>query len=301
MQFYPGWLHEAEARAKANWSGSPPRFGADALADIDISDAAFTLASQIRFWFNQGPVGSCFANAVCASIQNSISAAVAAGATFDEIQLSRAAVWYFGRYLDGSVGSRGDGGSITNAMKAIHDFGIPHEVDWPYKPDHDWLDRKPPDAVMQNAKQITIQGMVDLDFSDSNGLKKTIKSGLPPVIGIWWPYGWDTNFTSDGIVTSIGSGVYGHALCIIGWATWNGKLYWHIQNSHGGIYPPLSANVASAVTGWAPAPSGQSYCFWVPDTLLRTVASYGNAELVAPVSVIAPGNKEALSWLAAAA
>lgn len=290
-----GWLHEKEAEAKANWTGCPPRFGADALADVDTSDASFSLADQVKWWYNQGPVGSCFANAVCSSIEISISAAVTAGATFDEIQLSRAAVWYFGRLLDGSNGSRQDGGSISNAMRAIHDYGIPHESDWPYKPSNAWLNRKPTDAVMRSAKEITIKGTLAIDPSDSNGIKKAIKSGLPPVIGIWWRYGWDTNFSKDGIVTNGGQGQYGHALVMIGWATWNGKLYWNIQNSHGGIYPPMSV----AVPGYAAAPSGKSYSFWVSDTDFRTNVSYGNAELVAPITVIAPGNQAALSWLSA--
>jgi hypothetical protein len=300
MSYSLGWNYEQEAPAKKAWTNSPPRFDAGVLAGIDISDAAFTLADIILWWYNQGSVGSCFANAVCSSIETSISFAVRQGAPFDEIQLSRRAVWYFGRTLDGSIGTRGDGGSITNAMRSIHEYGIPHEADWPYKPDHDWLEQTPPQSVMKSSKDTTIKAILTLNFSDTDGIKRSIKAGYPPVCGIYWTYSWDTTFSQDGIVSNVGGGTYGHALKIIGWAIWNGILYWNIQNSHGPIYPPLTPNVAAKVPGWAAAPCGKSYCFWVSDRDLQTVVSYGNAELVAPVAVITPGSAAQLSWLDAA-
>lgn len=297
-EFFSGWLPEKEAEAKAKWTGSPPRFAAAMLTDVDISDPAFTLAEHILYWYNQGPVGSCFANAVVNAIQISITFAIANGAEFEEVQLSRRAVWYFGRLLDGSIGSRGDGGSITNAVRSVHEYGIPHEADWPYKPSHGWLEQKPPDSVIRSAKEITIKGMVDLNFHDADAIKRSIKSGLPPVIGIYWTYGWDTNFTNEGLIIDGGGGTFGHALVIVGWATWNGRLWWHILNSHGPLYPGLSPENAAEVKGWAECPTkGKSYAFWVEDSALQRVVSHGNAEMVAPVGIIAPSNAKALSWL----
>lgn len=289
--FAYGWLHEKEQEVKAAWTGSPPRFSSAVFTDVDISDTAFTLLDNVYFWYNQGPVGSCFANAVAQAIQISMSCA-----GLDTIQLSRAAVWYYGRLLDGMNGSRSDGGTITNAVRAIHEYGIPHESDWPYKPSNAWLNKKPPASVMQDAKAITISGLVDLNLGDTDGIKKTIKSGLPAVIGLWWRYGWDTNFNKDGIVSNSGGGTFGHALVIVGWATWNGKLFWNIINSHGPIYPTLTSEVAPTVKGYAGI-NGKSYSFWVSHTDLTTNVNYGNAEIVAPVGIIGPKSSKSLSWL----
>lgn len=294
-----GWLHEKEAEAKAAWLNSPPRFQANLLGDVDISDTAFTLADQIKFWFNQGGVGSCFANAVAQAVQIATSFAVSQGASYAEVQLSRAWVWYYGRVLDGSIGSRGDGGTITNAMRAVHENGIVLESDWPYKPQHAWLEKKPPANVVATAKAHSINGLLTLEFSDTEGMKRAIKSGLPPVMGIWWPYSWDNNVDTEGMVKGIGGGEFGHALVIIGWMTYKGTLYWHICNSHGPIYHVLDSTFK--VPGFVGSSATATYNFWVPDSMLKTVVGYGNAELVAPVGLIAPSLRQPLSWLNAAA
>lgn len=297
--FALGWLHEKEAEAKTAWTNSPPRFQAHLLGDVDISDTAFTLADQIKFWFNQGPVGSCFSNAVVQAVQLAISFAVSKGASYAEEQFSRAWVWYYGRLLDGSIGSRDDGGTITNAMRAVHEKGIVLEKDWPYKPEHNFLEKKPPQSVIDTSKTHAISGLLDLDFGDTEGIKRTIKSGLPPVMGIWWPAGWDSRVDANGIVTGIGGGRFGHALVIMGWMLYKGTLYWHICNSHGPIYHILDPTFK--VPGFVGSSAKATYAFWVPDQLLKTVVGYGNAELVAPVGVISPSLRKPLSWLNAAA
>lgn len=286
--FHLGWHPDFEKKAKAAWTNSPKRLTSAIFTDVNVSEPSFTLANQVYFWFNQGPVGSCFANATAQSIQ--ISMAVA-GLSIE--QLSRSYVWYYGRQLDGLLGSANDGGSITNAMRAINEYGIPLESQWPYKPDHNFLETPPTPAVVAEAKAVTIKALVDVDWSDSNAIKKTIKSGYPPVCGIWWPYGWDTTADDQGRVSTIGSGEYGHALCIIGWATWNGVTYWHILNSHGPIYH----NLTTPIPGYVGSSADATYAFWVPDNLLKTVVSYGNAELVAPVTIVGPtGSGGALNW-----
>jgi hypothetical protein len=101
-------------------------------------------------------------------------------------------------------------------------------------------------------------------------------------IGIPWPNLWD----------SIGTGIYtrtgyyspfgGHAVVAIGWAEFEGKRYWQIENSHGPIYPPLPAEKAAEVMGYNPlAVSGFGFAgtfdFWVLEEALLEVLATKNA------------------------
>ena len=304
MQEYAlGWLPGLEAAAKAAWANKPPIVQSDIFRDVDISDNGFTLANQIRFWTNQGPVGSCFANCITNSIEGSISAAIGDGADFDDVQLSRAWVWYYGRLLDGYLGSRNDGGSITNAMRTVHEYGIPPESVWPYQAEHYALERKPSAAAVAVAKKISIQSMVSLKFDDRDGIKRTIKSKLIPCIGIAWPRSWDYRFDKNAIVQDL-SDYHGdaHGLAIIGWKKWKNTLLWHILNSHGPIYPGATSEFREDLTGYADCPTpNKTYAFWCPDSYLQRVLTMTSGELVAPVTVIAPSNRERFSWLQAAA
>lgn len=299
-QFATGWRHDLEADARKAWAaeGQPPLFQSTVFAADDRPlPAAFTLANQIKFWFNQGAVGSCFANAGTSSILINRSAEVAAGNDLPELQLSRAFTWYAARVLDGSFPSRGDGGTITNTMRALHESGTCLESTLPYKPDHNWLERKPPANAISEAKSYEITGTVDLDYNSPEPTQRLILNGHPPEIGIWWPFGWDGDvINSQGIATGIGRGEFGHALVLIGWASFAGVLHWHILNSHGPIYPVLPAATAATVAGYATARPDKCYAFWVPDKLLRTVAGYGNAEIVAPAGVTGFSIKRILPW-----
>ena len=295
-----GWLPQLEAPARDQWfaSGMPPRFVASAPSTP--LPEAFTLAQHVLWWFNQGQVGSCAGNSTTGAVATSISFASANGPNaLTEVQLSRAYIYRNGRKLDGLIG-RGDGASITNCLRAVHQFGVCPEDLFPYKPDSRYLDQAPSAQAVAGAKPFGLTGLADLKFSDAEGIKASIHAGCPPVIGIWWPYGWDQGQIDQwGRTKGIGSGVFGHALYRIGWVNpgvWDNHLWWHIVNSHGPIYPLPSEEMRAKVQGYASARPDRCYSFWCRDDLLQTVAGYGYAEQVAPVGPFSPQVGGPSSW-----
>ncbi len=305
QDFHLGWRPDLEGPAKERWAreGSPPRFTAATFAAAaDPEHDAFTLADLVSWWFNQADLGSCFANATPQVVQ--VAEAFAArrlGLPVDDTkELSRRATWYYGRQLDGLLGSRSDGGSVTNALRSFHQFGCPPDALWPYKPDHAWCEATPPASVVAAAKPYGLAGLLDLDFGDSAAIERAIVAGQPPAIGIWWPYGWDQGQIDQyGRTAGIGSGVFGHALALIGYVrpgVWDKYRWWHIVNSHGPIYPLPSAEMRAKVVGYASARPDRCYAFWVRDDLLQRVAGYGNQEMVAPVGPFAPDPRSPASW-----
>jgi hypothetical protein len=282
--FIPGWSPSSAQRAREGYQARGQAFVQAAFADDRTLPPAFSLA-KFRLWpFNQGQVGSCFANGTAQAFQIHTAADVSAGASWELVPLSRRLVWYQGRKLDGSLGSRGDGGSVTNAMAAMgegpHGVGVCSEEKWPYQPSHAYLEHQPPDEVFANAALNRVTEIADVEVGPD--WKRAIFNGHPIAIGIWWPNGWDTQIGTDGRATGIGRGGYGHALAVIGWIDdWGGKAWWQIENSHGPIYHPIPADVAAHVPGYQPAHPDTTHDFWVRDEWLREVLGYGYSEALA--------------------
>src|SRR6476646_9901964 len=120
--FVPGWDPATAVRARAGFHARGQSFVSAIFADDDRPlPQAFSLA-RFRLWpFDQGPVGSCFANAAAQAFQIHTAADATDGARWELVPLSRRLVWFQGRKLDGSLGSSGDGGSVTNAMAGMGD------------------------------------------------------------------------------------------------------------------------------------------------------------------------------------
>lgn len=285
MTFIPGW-HPAYAEAALAAPHAVDRFCESSLADTVPLPASFSL-SKFRHWpFDQGRVGSCFANAVTQAFQILTTAAVASGGEWTERQLSRRLVWYQGRKLDGLLGSRQDGGSVTNATLALglapHGVGDADENAWPYQDNHAWLEQTPPQPVFDLAGRNRVKEIKVLSRLDDSA-KRLILNGYPVSIGIWWPYHWDSRGAT--FIDDIGPGTYGHALCVIGWMKKNGRDYWQIENSHGPIYKPLSQADAATVPNYKPAQADATFDFWVNDECLQKVIGYGQSELVTPIGI----------------
>ncbi len=294
-----GWRADIEPAAKAAWqeTGLRPVFLLPGLAAP--LPKAFTLADCVLWWYDQGPVGSCFANAVVQAMQISTAAAIRAGAAFKAVQLSRHWAWWQGRELDGGNGF-GDGGSVTNALRALHELGCPTEAVCPYQPSHSYLNQKPGQTAYTEAPADTLTGCIDLRIDQSDAIKQSIAAGNPVVIGIWWPYGWDGGSIDQyGRTNGISMGEFGHAIVIQGWAdpgTFDDNyLWWHVNNSHGPIYPVLPPQWASRVVGYKTARPDRCYSWWVRDDLMRRVMT-GFYEMVAPVGVAGFQERRAVSW-----
>jgi hypothetical protein len=296
--FHPGWSPTFASKAKTGPSYLQLNVGAgDPFASDDRPlPPSFSLA-RFREWpFDQGAVGSCFANAATQAFQIHTKADIATGASWESVELSRRIVWYQGRKLDGLLGSRSDGGSVTNALAALadppHGVGCCKEATWPYQPDHRWLEQTPPANVFSEAGQNRLKQVADVQIGAD--WQKAIVNGHPVALGIWWPYGWDTQGAT--FMDSIGRGEYGHALCVIGWLDRAGVLYWQIENSHGPIYKPLPADLAATVPGYVPARPDATFDFWVRDDLLRKVVGYGQSEAVAAAGMSGFQNRNLVDW-----
>lgn len=300
-EFHLGYRPELEGPAKAAWQreGAPPIFSASYFGDAPLPQA-FTLADLILWWFDQGNVGSCACNGGISIIALAIAHAAKMGSPLKEAQLSRAWLWYHARRLDGLLGRGTDGASITNTLRAANLVGVATEEAWPYRPEHNWLERAPSSAAVASAKAFGLKGLVDLRFGDPEGIRRSIVNGCPPEIGIWWPYGWDRGqIDRYGRTVGIGNGTFGHALGVIGYVepgVWDQHRWYHILNSHGAIYPLPTPEMRAVVRGYASARPDRCYAFWCREDLLRTVAGYGNAEIVAPVGPYAPDDRRPASW-----
>lgn len=279
--FVPGWHPEYAMAAKEEMD----KIGGYVTADYGDTSAlpeAMSLSAYLHWSYDQGPVGSCFAVAAAQAFQVLTSADNSDGyAKWDLFPLSRAFVWYEGRRRDGLLGSRMDGGSVTNAMLAMKEPGVPRESTWPYKPNHSFLERKPAEDAYTEAKENRVTAVASVPIDQ---WKRSIKNLNPITIGIWWPYGWDNQINTSGQAVTIGQGTFGHALVVIGYIEdWNGKLWWQIENSHGAIYHPIPPDIQKRVPGYigysANDPS-RVFSFWVRDDMLREVLGYGNQETI---------------------
>jgi hypothetical protein len=296
--FIPGWDPATARQAREGFLARGQTYAVASFEDDRPLPPAFSLA-RFRLWpFDQGPVGSCFANGTTQAFQIHTGADVSDGARWDLVPLSRRLVWYQGRKLDGSLGSGGDGGSVTNAMAAMgeppHGVGVCHEDLWPYKPEHRWLEKQPSSEVFADAKLNRLSQIAEVSIGKA--WQRAIFNGHPIGIGIWWPFGWDSQVGRDGRVSGIGRGTYGHALAVIGWIDdWDGHAWWQIENSHGPIYHPVPGDVAERITGYQPATPEKTFDFWVRDDWMREVLGYGNSESLAAAGLTG-FKKRTLDW-----
>jgi hypothetical protein len=278
--FVPGWHPELAQKARTSLAARGLAYASARFEDDRPLPPAYSLAHYRRWPFDQGEVGSCFANASAQVAQIDM----VFGDPTRAFQVSRRLVWAIGRKLDGILGSGGDGGSVTNAVLSLSDreqgVGAAHEELWPYRPDHAWLEQRPPQNVLDDAGKDRCTQFAEVPFGAE--WKRQILNGRPIAIGIWWPSGWDSEVGPDGRATGIGRGGFGHALAVIGWIDqWDGRPWWQIENSHGPIYHPVPADVAARIPGYAPAQPEKTFDFWVRDDWLNQVLQKGDSEAVA--------------------
>lgn len=125
--------------------------------------------------YDQGAMGSCTANAICAAIE------------FDQLKEhktlrmpSRLFVYYNERTLEGTTESD-DGASLRSGMKALNRWGYCTERAWPYLETH--LLRKPHTEAYERAEKKIITNYASVGQSLAE-LKATLAEGFPVVVGI---------------------------------------------------------------------------------------------------------------------
>lgn len=203
---------------------------------LDHRDQPMTLAMGIlpsavdlRQWappvLDQGPLGSCTANAVTAAARWHI---IRRGTTYD-FPMSRLQLYYDSRALEGTTASDG-GAQIRDVIKTLAKKGVGHEDAWPYVTDK-FAETPPPEvyADAQQYKALTYQ-RVPVTVT---GIKTAVSGDHPVVIGVS-VYESFENVGSDGIVPMPEKGealVGGHALLVLGYGQKPG--YFTVRNSWG--------------------------------------------------------------------
>lgn len=289
--FAPGWTPEHEKQGLDRFAESGRTFASADPIDTDtrpLPDGGFSLSSFVRWAYQQGQCGSCFANMGAAVEQVMMVSAEINGATRKAFNPSRRLIWHQCRKLDGSLGWPQDGGSIVNTFVALgdppHGIGDCPEELWPYRADHRWLEQSPPEQVLQVASETRVEQIARLDY-DRQRWQRLIFNTRPIGIGIWWPFGWDSECDSYGRTTGVGSGTFGHALAVIGWAQdWDGYFWWEILNSHGPIYGIPPADVQRRLLGYRPTAGERSHSFWCREDHFRRVID-ANAEFYCAADV----------------
>lgn len=283
-KFHPGWTPEVAELGRAQFSGRGQYFSVapQFVGDDRPLPPGFSLSGWLKWPYDQGQVGSCFANMGAVVLQFMMAGAIANGASQTLFNPSRRLIWYQCRKLDGSLGSGSDGGSIVNSFASLGDppngIGDCSEEAWPYKPSHSWLEQTPPTDVVIQAGKTRIEHIAEMHF-DVERWKRSIFNLSPIGIGIYWPSGWDTACDRYGRITGIGGGGYGHALAVIGWIDdWDGHRWWEIENSHGPIYGTPPAEVQAKIKGYKPSAGDKSFSFWVREDWFQEVLGYRNTE-----------------------
>lgn len=284
QHFVSGWTPEHESRGVQTFLASGRTFHATPhyADDNRPLPEGFSLSRFVRFPYDQGQVGSCFSNMMAAILQGmTISAVINGDKHHKIINPSRRLIWYQCRKLDGSLGSWGDGGSIVNSFRAVgeppHGIGDCSEDEWPYRADHRWLEETPPESVIRAADAMRVEHIAKAPYHREQW-QRSIFNTRPVGIGIWWPFGWDSECDHYGRTTGIGAGTFGHALAVIGWlADWDGHFWWQILNSHGPIYHTPDHATRQRIVGYEPLAGEKCYSFWAREDLLQRVFD-GDAE-----------------------
>lgn len=244
---------------------------------------AFTLSGKRVGSLRQGIAGNCWVNSAC---QLAATSANALG--YESFAVSRRFVGYVATRSYEGGGNPADGGDPTDAITAMTTAqggaGAPHESLYPYFLASDnnaqmraALAATPPAEVYADAVKSHLVSPVVIK-SDSDAMVM-ISQGHGVCNGIWWPYGWDGPHTA---METIGFGEYGHSLYEMGYVkagVWPDRYgeydWWHLDNWHGDLYPPLPKAFADLVPGYDINPGPFVSHFWVRGDVYRTVQAKG--------------------------
>lgn len=278
--FALGWNPEsaAGARARTVYAKRGVRAGTP-------RPGALSLSKYRKSKLLQGEAGTCWVHAAVrlAMLING------AEDLFESVDLCRMMVGYEGKKLEGG-GNPTDGGNVSDALTAMtappKGIGTCHESLWPYQDTRRALGQKPPAAALSDNKFFLNEVA---DATDDEQSLDNIADGRGNAIGIWWPYAWDdaSKATSGCLYESYGSGVFGHALTEMGyvekgeWPGRLGKYRWRqLDNWHDELYPPLPAELAALVPGYAPTSEDKTSDFWVREDVYNNLAHGKYAERV---------------------
>ncbi len=279
-----GWNPIQAARSRAALIMTR-QFARVAPGQTQATPDAYSLSKYLLRKMEQGRAGTCWDHAgVC------LAETTANALGYSAFPICRRLVGYVGKQLEGG-GNPSDGGAVSDALAAMtaeRGAGIAHEDLCPYTDDYGTLGTKPPENVYADAKATHL--VVPVDVQSDDDAMVMIASNHAVSIGTWWPFNFDDH---QAVMSSIGSGTYGHALTKIGYVKpgvirssglEKGAFQW--RNWHGQRYPPLPPDIAAQIPGYKSDTPTTTSDFWVPLDLDARLQGMGNYEYISATDLI---------------
>lgn len=210
---------------------------APAFAEPAPRPKSVDLTAKMPHVYDQGPIGSCTANAIAAAVQH----ARRVHDKPDDFVPSRLFIYYQERKMERSIYTD-SGAQIRDGIASIAEFGVPPEPEWPYDnvPGHPVTGVFPPNArsIMEPPKAVMERALPFKTISyaplkqDAAVLESCLASGYPFIFG----YTVFDNFDSDTKwLRTPGAGdritPYGHAVLAVGYD--QTRRVFRIRNSWG--------------------------------------------------------------------
>lgn len=197
---------------------SPPD-GRDKLADttgLQPLDEVDLRTGPMPLVFDQGSLGSCTANAVCAALQFDLSLDRIALGEGRAHRRSRLDLYYGERSLEGSLGE-GDTGAIgRDGFKFAQQTGVLLEEAWPYSDDSTSYEGPPP-----TGKRHKLAKPYANVAQDQDTIKQVLSNQQTVAFGFTAYTSFESQTTEQtGIVRMPGAGDYpigGHEMLVVGY------------------------------------------------------------------------------------
>lgn len=207
-----GWLPDTPDHRDRLFS--PPPGLLDLPASVDLRTR---LAPWAALVYNQGALGSCTANAICAAFSYAVGLVGPGDPRTTVLQPSRLFLYYQERLMENTVNSD-SGAMIRDGMKAASKVGLPLETDWPY--DISQFTAKPSDTSYTDAGEWKINAY-EAVRQDINHMKACLASGRPFVFGFTVYESFESDeVSSTGVVNLPGRSekdLGGHAVLAVGY------------------------------------------------------------------------------------
>jgi C1A family cysteine protease len=191
------------------------------LKHLDTLPASVDLRSKCPPIYDQGQLGSCTANALCAAVQ------------FDDLALqgSRLLVYYNERKLEHDIPDDA-GAQLGDGVLVLEKYGVCQEKTWPYDISK-FAVQPPPIAYTEAARHKTLKAYHVQQ--NAQAMQTALASGKPFVVGISVYASFESQEVADtGVVPMPAPGeqcLGGHAVLVVGYDTT--KKVWILRNSWG--------------------------------------------------------------------
>jgi len=198
-----------------------PKLGADQFANSGTLPDSVDLRSGMPPIYDQGQLGSCSANALCAVY------------SFHDpsVMGSRLFLYYNERKMENSIDDD-SGACLSDGVEAMHTYGLCDEKNWPYSDEGDQFKQQPHEGCYQEAVTHEASAYHHVEQTEE-AMKACLASGYPFVTGIkifesFYSVGADGKY--DMPDQSKDTCLGGHAIVIVGYKNDRG---WIMRNSWG--------------------------------------------------------------------